>query len=325
MSAKFALDLPVKNIGGIEHVQQCLQSTDVPPANYSFESDDETRIVYHVVGHGPELIVCPAPGWGIGIDYLASGLADLVAGNASQITLVLVQPRGTSPSERPSDESKMGSSHMADDLDALRRHLGQDKILVLGHSNGACIALHYAVKHVQHCHKAILISSQVPGYPNRAAHVESQLAERADDPRFAEAVKLFRTGWKSQDTLSSDEAYTQFVRGVLPLYFDDPDKGVPAFQATSSPANIQCWPTTKQSVVDRQPEASLMDKLHQITAKMVFFSGESDFICGVEASSMAVERIGNLARQVVYKECGHMVWIEKKHDFFRDMLGFLRE
>jgi pimeloyl-ACP methyl ester carboxylesterase len=29
------------------------------------------------------------------------------------------------------------------------------------------------------------------------------------------------------------------------------------------------------------------------------------------------------ARLVVYEECGHMLWIEKKEEFFRDIISFL--
>jgi pimeloyl-ACP methyl ester carboxylesterase len=332
MTAHYALDLAVNESGGPEHVRQALDGTDKPPANYSFESDDKTRIVYHVRGRGKILIIGVAPGWGIGMDYLVAGLAPLITTSTScdntssnQITLVAVQPRGSCPSERPKDELDMGSKHMAEDLDALRRHLGQDKITVLGHSNGACIALNYAIDFSPYCHKAILISTQILGNPNFASHIESQLAKRAGDARFAEATSRFRKSWKSKEAAASDEAYTEFVHAVLPLYFHDPEKGMPIFEETTSSRQIQCWPTTMQRQADGQPSASIMDSLHKVKGKTLFISGADDFICGVDASSAAMVKMGSIATHVVYGGCGHMPWIERREEFFRDVVKFMEE
>ena len=62
-------------------------------------------------------------------------------------TVVYYDPRGSGKSSRPTQESKMSTLYMADDLEGFRSYLGLDKIPVLGHSHGAQIAAIFTAKH----------------------------------------------------------------------------------------------------------------------------------------------------------------------------------
>ncbi|CEJ81487.1 hypothetical protein VHEMI01609 [[Torrubiella] hemipterigena] len=191
----YALDLPVAETGGPHHVQQALNGIELPPANYSFTSIANNKVVYHVTGRGPTLLVAIAPGWGVGINYLPTSMKPLV--DSGHVTLVCMQPRGTLPSARPEDTSKMTSRDMADDVDRLREHLGQDQIAVLGHSNGAGIALAYATMYARHCTKAILIATQVIGYSPPEGWVNEPFERRKHDPVYKDMMEIFcasRTG-----------------------------------------------------------------------------------------------------------------------------------
>ncbi|KAL3957248.1 hypothetical protein ACCO45_007826 [Purpureocillium lilacinum] len=266
----YALDRPISETGGPEHVRQALAGSAVEPANYSFHADDGTRLVYHVTGHGPELVLGTSPGWGPGINYIVSGFAPL--STSGRATLVVLQTRGTLPSAHPADETRMGSRHMAADLDALRRHLLVDKpVTVLGHSNGGAIALAYAADFPSHCARAVLLGAQA----------------------------------------------------VLPLYFHEPAPGVAQFARDTGPLVVQNWANAKQRAADAQPEAVVIADLGRVTADVLIVSGSDDFICSVDASAQAKEAIGAKAKHVVYEECGHMAWIEKKDEFFKELLAFL--
>lgn len=107
-----ALDLPIQTSGGQQHVEQALRGTLLEPANYSFSATDGTEIVYHVCESGSTLLVAIAPGWGPGINYLPTGFHPIVDSN--KVTFVSVQPRGSFPSGKPTDETRMSSRHMAD-------------------------------------------------------------------------------------------------------------------------------------------------------------------------------------------------------------------
>jgi pimeloyl-ACP methyl ester carboxylesterase len=94
--------------------------------------------------------------------------------------LIFVDTRGSGLSGRPADPSKMGSADMADDLEALRIHLGLSEVSILGHSNSGAIALSYAERFPRHVDKLVLIDSQVLGL-SAAGDTQRILSERASD------------------------------------------------------------------------------------------------------------------------------------------------
>lgn len=237
---KYALDGPINDNGGPKHVELALHGTNVTPANYSFLSDDGNRVVYHVCGRGAILVIAVAPGWGVGINYLPTSLKPTV--DSGKVTLVALQPRGTLPSEHPQDKSRMSSKHMAVDIDALRRHLGYPSINVLGHSNGAAIALAYAEQFSSHCKKAVLIETDVIGFEEPKGQFMNELEKRKDDPRYAEAVKAFKR--YSEEPPTSDEELTERIQSILSLYFVEPKSGVAEFAKDTGLLTVQIWAKT---------------------------------------------------------------------------------
>ncbi|KAJ2982937.1 hypothetical protein NQ176_g1068 [Zarea fungicola] len=323
MRATSALDLPINEVGGPEHTEQALQGKESMPANYSFISTDGTRLVYHVCGAGPTLVVATCPGWGVGIDYLLNGMPELYSNG--KVTLVAIQTRGTLPSEHPADDTRMGSSHMAADLEALRIHLRQDKINVLGHSNGSAIALAYAELFPAHCSKAVLIETQVIGYDKFLSDMKRALEKLAEDERFIDAIKIISDPTLDTWQRESDENFTKYVQDILPLYFYKPETHMAEFADSMGPRLIQCWPLIKQEGPDSSPEANLVPGLNEITADVLLISGANDFICSLEMSKVAVHGIGSKAQHLVYENCGHFPWIENKNQFYKDVIEFLGE
>jgi len=83
--------------------------------------------------------------------YLADDLAPLEA----ECELVFHDYRGSGRSaSAPSETYTL--EQLADDLDDLRTALGDDKIVVIGHSMGGFVALNYALRHASHCERLVL-------------------------------------------------------------------------------------------------------------------------------------------------------------------------
>lgn len=318
----YALDLPIQASCGQQHVEQALQGTSRKPANYSFTAPDGTEIVYHVCGSGSRLLVAVAPGWGPGINYLPTGFHPIV--DSKKVTIVCVQTRGSFPSGNPTDETRMSSRHMAADLEALREHLKQDQISVMGHSNGAAISLAYAEDFAAHCSKAILIETQCIGYEGFVPHIMKSLEELKKDPRFAECVATF---FSTSRDFKNDEQATDYIKAILPMYFVKPEAAFPAFIETmgNPPPPIRHWAYVKQNTADAKPEAALVNALDKVTAEVLIITGAHDFIIGVEGSQFVCDgmKAAKSKKHVVYKESGHMPWIEEKEAFFKDVLEFL--
>jgi pimeloyl-ACP methyl ester carboxylesterase len=50
--------------------------------------------------------------------------------------------------------------------------------------------------------------------------------------------------------------------------------------------------------------------------------GREDALCFVQEGVKTVEAIEG-ATLSVYEDCGHVLWIEKEEEFFRDIVAFL--
>src|SRR3954470_21413880 len=106
-----------------------------------FSSYDGTKLSYDEVGSGPRLLCLPG-----GPGRAAAYLEDL-GGLTADRTLVLLDARATGRSEVPADPSTLRYDRLADDVEALRQHLGLDAAAVLGHSAGTEVAQVWAARH----------------------------------------------------------------------------------------------------------------------------------------------------------------------------------
>jgi proline iminopeptidase len=306
-------------LSGPYHVQLATSGTLLPLSTYSFKIPDGHSITYTVSGVGP-LLIAQAPGWGIGIHYINFSFERLTTSR----TLLCIVPRGTLPSTRPADESKMKAADMAHDIEALRVHLSLDTIpALMGHSHGAAIALAYAAAYPPRVEKLLLASPQLIGKPSST--VERRIAQ----PRWAFARDIFM----SIGGITNDATFRSRLAALMPYYFHDPDHpAVSEWQAMvtsteSAPgwAGLQIWPFMAQSKADREDTTG--PDLGAVTAKTIICAGEDDGVCGPEWWE-AIKGGVRQSKLVVFKDCGHMLWIEGGKDgeeFWKAFIGFLEE
>ena len=107
----------------------------------TFHAPDGTKLAYTEVGEGPRLLCLPGgPG-------RASAYLEDLGGLTATRTLVRLDTRGTGMSEVPADPSSMRFDRLADDVEALREHLAEERVDVLGHSAGCLVAQVWASAH----------------------------------------------------------------------------------------------------------------------------------------------------------------------------------
>ncbi|KAL1979662.1 hypothetical protein VTN96DRAFT_5389 [Rasamsonia emersonii] len=272
------------------------------------------------------LLVIQCPGWGIGARYLREGLSPLLE---EHYTLLYFIPRGTAGSSRPpGGESDMGTWAMADDLELLRRHLKIAKFpALLGHSNGGAIALAYAEKFPDSVDRLVLLCHRLVGLTP-----DTSLMQRSkDDARYRAAFVKKQAKSKSQAKTTaeteSDEQATQYWKDILPLYFFDPDSGVPQLLRAMGKDLVSAWCQHAQGTCDAEqlyrPTRPMVQKLKDVRAKTLIIAGKYDMICAVDNGQQTQRGIPHGAELKVYDRCGHFPWIERPEKTEEDIVGFL--
>ena len=140
------------------------------PSRPSVSSVTHPETVRFDVGQGRSLsfdrfgagrtIICHPGGPGFPGRHLGT-----LGGVDSEFELVVLNPRGTGESDPPVDGLYSLDAY-ASDLDAVRDHLGLDRISVYGHSHGGFVAVRYAATYADRVSSLIL-----DGTPLRVADV----------------------------------------------------------------------------------------------------------------------------------------------------------
>jgi len=110
-------------------------------------------------GTGTPLIVANG-GPGFDHDYLLCG--DVWDTLAKGRRIVFYDQRGNGRSSELTDGQPCGLAEQIDDLEALRAHLGFEKLDLLGHSWGGYLVMAYAARHPEHIAHLMIVDSAAP-------------------------------------------------------------------------------------------------------------------------------------------------------------------
>lgn len=154
----------------------------------TFTTSDGVGLVYH--GEAGDPLIC-LPG---GPMQASSYLGGLPLDDVVRLDL-----RGTGDSEKADDYRV---DHQVDDVEALRQHLGLDKIRLFGHSAGGTLAILYATRFPQHVKELLLVapSPRVVGIDVTDDDRREVVLQRSGEPWYAEAVKGFEEIWAGNFT-----------------------------------------------------------------------------------------------------------------------------
>ncbi|KAF7586842.1 hypothetical protein BBP40_008250, partial [Aspergillus hancockii] len=226
-------------------------------------------------------------------------------------TLLTIHP---SPPQTPNPQIS--------DLEHLRTHLQIPHYpILLSHSNGGALVLHYAQSHPTRVKKLILLNHQLPNYTDRA---DLSLSKYTTDPRYASTIQKLATGTLKQDT---DEHFTEWVDTMWPLYFFDPGRWVGVLRGSirGQIMPVKCYEAVygKGGWLERCGDR-VVERLGDVRAETLIISGRQDLICGVRVGERTVRGIPG-ARWLVYEECGHFPWIEQRERTLRDIERFVED
>lgn len=172
---------------------------------------DGRTLAYHRAGSGPTL-VCHPGGPGFSSLYLSN-----LGGLDEELELVLLDPRGTGSSDPARDPRAYLIDDYADDLEELRRHLGLERMALLGHSHGGVAAIAYAARHPERVERLILASTLPRHGATQETAMQPAIESRSGEPWYGDAVAALQV--ELEGTFADGRELMGLVTRMLPLYF----------------------------------------------------------------------------------------------------------
>ena len=175
----------------------------------TFAAADGTTLAYRRTGSGDPVVLLPG-----GPMRSAAYLGDL-GGFSARRSLALLDLRGTGESRSPADPATYRCDQQVDDVEALRRHLGLERLDLTAHSAGAALALLYAARHPDRVGRLALVgpSPRVVGVTIADADRRATAELRRDERWFPDAFAALERIWSGEMTDANWAAITPFNHG----------------------------------------------------------------------------------------------------------------
>ncbi len=284
----------------------------------SFAAADGTRLAYETVGSGPPLVCLPG-----GPGRAAAYLEDL-GGLSQDRTLVLLDPRATGCSELPTDPATLRYDRLAEDVDALRGHLGLAKLDLLAHSAGTLVAQAWAAGEPGRVGRLVLVTPSGRLQGSDRSDVADRIAARRAEPWYAEA----REAMDALDDAPPAQrpALMRAIRPFLYARWDERCRthAESAERQTSRRAELGFHVPDGAASAAGAPaaDAAIVAGLPSVEAEVLVVAGEQDALTGVQAAYDVAACFAH-GEVVVLEAAGHFPWVDAPKAFRAVVGGFL--
>jgi pimeloyl-ACP methyl ester carboxylesterase len=275
-----------------------------------FDAADGTRLAYRRAGDGDPLICLPG-----GPMQSAAYLGDL-GGLSAHRSLVLLDLRGTGESAAPADPASYRCDRLVDDVEALRAHLGRERVDVLAHSAGGSLAVRYAERHPDRIGRLALVNPSPLAVGLQISDADRrEVAElRRGEPWFADAFAAFERIWSGNATAADWSAVEPFRHGR----WDDARRAQLAREARQQNVDAAAVYYSPGALA---PEAT-RSALAQLAAPVLLVTGEYD-VSLPPKRAVEYARLFPAAELAVQPGGGHYAWLDGPQWFVQTVAGFL--
>jgi proline iminopeptidase len=276
----------------------------------------DTEIYFDVVGAG---LVMDESGWrsqpvafvihgGPGADHTLD--RSTFSPLSHKLQFVYFDHRGQGRSARGDKESYTLDNNV-EDMEALRQHLGLDKIIVIGTSYGGMVALSYAIRYPQNVsHLIAIVTVADSRFLDRAREI---LAERGTEEQKAIAERLWNGAFENEEQLSE---FFQVMRSMYSFTFDANSPQPLMNQMILSPDAINV------AFSGFLRSYNVLDQLHQISSPTLVIAGRHDWICAPEFSQEIADRIPH-AKLKIFENSGHLIRVDEPDALREAIVEFL--
>ncbi|SCF04091.1 alpha/beta fold hydrolase [Micromonospora saelicesensis] len=276
----------------------------------TFDAIDGTTLAYRTVGVGDPLVCLPG-----GPMRDSAYLGDL-GGLGAHRTLVILDPRGTGRSAAPADVSTYRCDRMVDDVEALRGHLGLDRLDLLGHSAGANLALQYLTRHPDRVGRLALVNPSI-----RAVGLEVTAAQREEVTEARAGEPWFPVAMAALESILSGRARPDSKQEIAPFLYGRWDTAAQVHQAAESGQHNEELARIFSSEGAFDPPTTRA-ALTAHRGPVLLLAGAVD----LAAPPGLVARFAELAPRaelVVQPGAGHYPWLDDAEAFTATVAAFL--
>jgi proline iminopeptidase len=232
------------------------------------------------------------------------------AGLTDVAQLVYVDHRGCGRSAS-GDPADYTLENNIDDLDALRKHLGLERISILGSSYGGMVALGYVLRYPERVANLILVCT-APGY--RFIDEAKRYVEEHGTP---EQVRVCRRLWEG--TFESLEQLREYYEVMGPMYSTTYE---PKDFPTGWNRGKRSFEALNRGFGDFLRKFDYTSRLGEIRCPTLVIGAAHDWICAPQNSRLIAERIPR-AHLKIFANSGHSVGSDENAAILQAIRGFL--
>ncbi|MGW1764117.1 alpha/beta fold hydrolase [Streptomyces sp. NPDC002073] len=275
-----------------------------------FTSYDGTKLGYSVFGDGSPVICLP------GGPMQDSRYLGQLGGLTAHRQLIMLDPRGTGRSEVPADTASYRCDRLVDDVEALRTHLGLDRIDVLAHSAGTNLAVLYAARHPERVGRLALItpSAAAAGIAVTGEGRQATARLRRDEPWFPAA-------YAALEELVAGRGGADSAAAIAPFFHGRWDEAAQRFQAANDERrnNEAAAACGAEGAYD---PAATRAALGRFASPVLVVGGEFD-VNSPPSSTAEFAGLFPHAEHVVLQGAGHFPWRDDAEGFVAATAAFL--
>ena len=277
----------------------------------TFDGADGTRLAYRQAGAGRPLICVPG-----GPMQASAYLGDLGGLSALRL-LVVLDLRGTGASAVPADPASYRCDRQVDDVEALRVHLGLDRIDLLGHSAGAALALLYAARHPDRVGRLALVTPSP-----RAVGLDISDSDRRQVAELRRGEAWFPDAFAALERIWSGDATAADWTAIAPFTFGRWDDVAQAHLAQEASQTNAEAAAVYYSAGALDPDA-IRTALARLRAPVLVVAGEYDVALPPKRAAEYAGLFGQ-AELAVQPGGGHYPWLDDPEWLVQTLAGFLR-
>lgn len=232
--------------------------------------------------------------------------------------VIYYDQRGAGRSARPKDSALYSIPILVEDVEALRRALGVERIALLGHSFGAVLALEYAAKYPQHA-AGVVLAGAAFDFP---ALVDAMCARLATENPAAHARAM-----EARDAAGRCNPFAGIPDEAERKAWTEANM----FPDPATARQVEAWDSANGLANTGELGGAIFSQgllsyrfagARRLTMPLLVIDGSEDHQTAIEPMKALVDAVpqGSLS---VYPGAGHFMFVEQPERFAADIARFL--